>query len=71
MKNKIIIFFFIILNLSFFSIALAQDEFVFNIKELEVKENGNIIIGLKRGEIVTNNNLVIIADKFIFEKKNK
>ena len=69
MKNKIIIFFFIILNLSFFSIALAQDEFVFNITELEVKENGNIIIGLKRGEIVTNNNLVIIADKFIFEKK--
>lgn len=69
MKNKIIIFFFIILNLSIFSIALAQDEFVFNITELEVKENGNIIIGLKRGEIVTNNNLVIIADKFIFEKK--
>lgn len=69
MKNRIFLIFFIFLNLSIFSIVAANEEFVFNITELEVKDNGNIIIGLKRGEINTNNNLIIIADKFIYEKK--
>ena len=69
MKNRIFLIFFIFLNLSISSIVTANEEFVFNITELEVKDNGNIIIGLKRGEINTNNNLIIIADKFIYEKK--
>ena len=69
MKNKIlltIIFFF----LNFFSIGLsnAQDQFDFNISEIEILENGNKIIGSKRGEVSTGDGFVIEADNFIYKK---
>ena len=69
MKNKkllTIIFFF----LNFFSIGLsnAQDQFDFNISEIEILENGNKIIGSKRGEVSTGDGLVIEADNFIYKK---
>ena len=69
MKNKILltlIFFF----LNFFSIGLsnAQDQFDFNISEIEILENGNKIIGSKRGEVSTGDGFVIEADNFIYKK---
>ena len=69
MKNKILltlIFFY----LSFFSIGLsnAQDQFNFNVSEIEILENGNKIIGSKRGEISTNDGFIIEADNFIYKK---
>ena len=69
MKNKILltlVFFF----LNFFSIGLsnAQDQFNFNISEIEILENGNKIIGSKRGDVSTGDGLVIEADNFIYKK---
>ena len=69
MKNKIlltIVYFF----LNFFSIGLsnAQDQFNFNISEIEILENGNKIIGSKRGEVLTGDGFVIEADNFIYKK---
>ena len=69
MKNKILltlVYFF----LNFFSIGLsnAQDQFNFNISEIEILENGNKIIGSKRGEVSTSDGFVIEADNFIYKK---
>ena len=69
MKNKILLT-FVFFCLNFFSIGLsnAQDQFNFNISEIEILENGNKIIGSKRGEVSTNDGFVIEADNFIYKK---
>ena len=64
-KFKILIF---ILFLFQFNILLAQDQFNFDVTEIEIKENGNKFFGLKRGTITTDSGLVINADKFIYDK---
>ena len=64
-KFKILIFIIFIFQ---FNILLAQDQFNFDVTEIEIKENGNKFFGLKRGTITTENGLVINADKFIYDK---
>ena len=69
MKNKILltlIFFF--LNFFLIELSNAQDQFNFNISEIEILENGNKIIGSKRGEVSTSDGFVIEADNFIYKK---
>ena len=70
MKNKFLLT-FIFFYLNFFSLGLsnAQDQFNFNVSEIEILDNGNKIIGSKRGEISTGDGIIIEADNFIFEKK--
>ena len=41
---------------------------ILNVSEIEILENGNKIIGSKRGEISTNDGIVIEADNFIYKK---
>ena len=48
----------------------AQDQFSFDVSEIEILEDGNKIIGSKRGEISTGDGVVIEADNFIYEKIN-
>ncbi len=69
MKNKIL-FILIFFCLNFFPLGLsnAQDQFNFNISEIEILENGNKIVGSKRGEVSTGDGLVIEADNFIYKK---
>ena len=69
MKNKFITLFLIFtLNLSYFNITVA-DEFNFNTTELQISENGNIIKGVDGGIVTTRNNeIVITADKFKYNK---
>ena len=69
MKNKII-FVLIFFSINFFLIGLskAQDQFSFNVSEIEILENGNKIIGSNRGEIITNDGITIEADNFIYKK---
>ena len=64
-KFKILIVIIIIFNSS---ILLAQDQFNFDVTEVEIKENGNKFFGLKRGTINTDSGVVIDADKFIYDK---
>ena len=70
MKNKILLA-LVFLYLNFFSIGSsnAQDQFNFNISEIEILENGNKIIGSNRGEVSTDDGFVIEADNFIYKKK--
>ena len=69
MKNRyIIILLSLLINLNFFYSAFS-DEFNFDVTELQVAENGNILRGIKGGEVTTRNNEIIItADNFEYNK---
>ena len=67
MLNKITIFFLIIFNLIIFKVN-GNEQISFDVTEIEILENGNKIIGKNRGTITTNNDIVIEADKFEFDK---
>ena len=67
MTNKIIIFFFIIFNLSILN-TKSDDQINFDVSEIQILEGGNKIIGKNRGIITTNNGITIEADKFTFDK---
>ena len=69
MKNKKIRIFIIILisNLICFK-SFGFDQFNFDVTEIEIKNNGNLIKGLKRGTITSNDGLKIEADQFEYEK---
>ena len=69
MKNSFLkITLTLILLLSFFSLAFA-DEFIFNITEIEVTDNGNTYKGTKRGKITTSKEVEITSDNFDYLKK--
>ena len=66
MKNKILFLFLIILN--FFGSAYSQENFTFNVTEIEILNNGNLFKGIKRGKVISNEGVVIISDNFEFDK---
>tara|TARA_B100000795_G_scaffold269792_1_gene260421 strand:+ start:33 stop:2681 length:2649 start_codon:yes stop_codon:yes gene_type:complete len=69
MKNRyIIILLSLLFNLNFFHSA-SSEEFNFDVTELQVTENGNILRGIKGGKVTTRNNEIIItADTFEYNK---
>ena len=70
MKNNLLIFiFFFLFKLNFCNLSFAQDQFNFNVTEIEINEKGNIYKGLKRGTISTNEGIFIDADTFKYNKK--
>ena len=69
MKNnifKLIIIFFLILG--FFN-ANGSEQFNFDVTEIQILENGNKFIGIKRGSIKSSNGIIIKADQFEYDKK--
>ena len=69
MKNKLVI----ILLICFFNFFLvknifANEQFNFKVSEIEILEEGNKIVGSKRGTISTNDGIVISANNFIYLK---
>ena len=69
MKNKFVTFFLILLfNLGNFNQVLAE-EFIFEISDLDIIENGNIYKGNNRGTIRTDNQLELISNNFEYLKK--
>ena len=68
MKNNFIRTFTIFITfLSLFTATFA-DEFNFNVTEIQIYENGNLIKGIKGGTVTTENNIIIIADNFEYNK---
>ena len=47
----------------------TNESFVFEITEIEIKENGNKYFGKKKGQISTKDGIVIDADKFEYDKQ--
>ena len=69
MKNNfnffyLVIYFVFCLNF----LAHGNEQFNFDVTEIEINKNGNEIKGLKRGKISTNEGLTIDADTFKFNK---
>ena len=68
MKNKFLkIFSILILSFSFFETIFA-DEFIFNVSELQVSDNGNIYNGVNKGKITTASGVEITSDNFEYLK---
>ena len=69
MKNRIIIIFLILIfNLNSLNIA-SSDEFTFRVTDLEVLENNTIFKGNNRGKVITDTQVELISDNFIYLKK--
>ena len=70
MKNKYFITIIILLLSNIYtSISLSNDEIIFDVTEIEILDNGNIINGQNGGKATTNNGLEIKADEFFYYKK--
>ena len=69
MRNNLIFFLlYLLLNIST-SIKVSSEEVVnFNVSEIEITQDGNIIKGSNGGEVYTNDGISIIADEFIYNK---
>ena len=69
MKNKFIkIIFLITLCLNFFEFSHGED-FIFNVTEIEIEDNGNLYKGINKGKITTDNQIEIISNNFKYLKK--
>jgi LPS-assembly protein len=69
MKNNLIIIFILFINFFHFIDSYAEDDFNFDVTEIQVTQNGNLIKGFKRGVVKTNTNQTIItADTFEYNK---
>ncbi len=69
MKNKIYKFIFL-LFFSLFSLNVnSQEQFNFDVTQIDILENGNKFIGTKRGTITSNDGIIINADQFEYQKK--
>ena len=69
MKNnlsKFTIYLFLCLN--FFSYLNAEEQFVFKVTEIDISENGNLIVGSKGGKAITNDGFEIIGENFVYNK---
>ena len=69
MQNKILISIFIILSscLNYFNV-LADEQFNFDVSEIEVLENGKKFKGSNRGTITSDNGITISANEFEYNK---
>lgn len=69
MKNKYLFFLIVLMvsNLFYFNVNSAE-QFNFDVTEIEISQNGEVIKGVKKGTISTNNGITITADTFIYKK---
>ena len=58
----------LIISLKFFSTSFAE-EFVFEVTELKITDNGNIYKGINKGKITTETKAEITSDNFEYLKK--
>ena len=69
MKNSLIFFFScLLINFLIINPTHSEDQFVFDVTELEITENGNKVKGLKNGTATTEDGLVIEAEEFDYNK---
>ena len=70
MKNKFLkIIILSLLNILISINANSEDQFNFDVTEIEILEKGNLIKGLKKGKITTDKNVIINANSFVYKKK--
>ena len=69
MKSKILkILIIILFNKFVFINAYSNEQFNFDVTEIEILENGNLVKGYKRGQVETDEGIIINADEFEYNK---
>ena len=69
MQNNLIKFISIlVINFLIFQNITANEQFNFEISEIEILEDGSKIQGIKRGKITANDGITIESDNFIYDK---
>ena len=69
MKNNFIkLIFFIFFGIFSYEQSNASDEFTFNVTQIDIKNNGNLIVGSKNGKAESNTGDEIIATTFEYNK---
>ncbi len=72
MKNKLIVIIsFIYFFLFSTNLLHSADELDFNVTEIDITKNGNLIVGSKGGKAITNDGLEIEGENFIYNKITK
>ena len=66
MKNKIIIFLILFLVVGYDQVN--SDEFIFQSKYIDIKNDGNTIQAKNGVKIIANNNIEITADESLYNK---
>ncbi len=69
MKNKMYKLILISLFCLIAVFANSEEQFTFDVTEIEITENGNKFIGKNQGKIVSNNGIIIDANEFEYDKK--
>ena len=69
MKNKMYKLILISVFCLIAFIANSEEQFNFDVTEIEITENGNKFKGKKKGKIISNDGVVIDADEFEYDKK--
>ena len=69
MKNK----FLFLISLTYFFLcqtifSFSAEEFNFKVTEIDITENGNLVVGSKGGKAITNEGFEIIAENFVYNK---
>ena len=69
MKNRILYIFlyFFLSNFLYFT-SYSTEQFNFDITEIEITNEGNIIKGIKEGTVKTNDGVIINANNFVYNK---
>jgi len=70
MKNNIFKIIFVLFFFALISNAKSNEQFNFDVTEVEISDNGNKFVGNKRGKITSENGIEINADKFEYNKKS-
>ena len=68
MKNNFIKLTLLLIFYFILSHKVLADEFTFNVTEIEIYDDGNLIKGLKGGKVTTKNNIEITAENFEYNK---
>ena len=71
MKNKSLIFFFIIFIFSVLSWNLFANEITFDATEINISENGDVINAINGTAITADKKIKINAKKFLYNKKKQ
>ena len=66
-ENKILKILYLINNL-IYTYTFSDEQFTFDITELVILQNGDLIKGYERGEIKTNEGIIINADEFEYNR---
>ena len=69
MKNKFIITIFLVLLSLNSPKVFSAEEFIFEVSNLEITDNGNVYKGKNRGKIIADTQLELVSNNFEYLKK--